>query len=237
VLAEAGRVDEAEERFEQWLPHLGGGDAQELRERLAWAHVRLGELDRAEAVLGDAATVSAEAVAGWVALYRGDLAGARAHFRAAGPAASSRREATDRAATLVLLERVQGERLQALGEGLLHARRGDTARALSALERAAEQLPPEGGRADVLVLAGDMALDIQTYGRAEELFLAAIAADSSGAASPGAQYRIALLFAQTGREQEAAVRLERLILAHPESAVVPQARRLLDQVRGAVPRS
>jgi tetratricopeptide (TPR) repeat protein len=237
VLAEAGRVDEAEERFEQWEPYLGGGDAAELRERLAWVHVQRGQLDRAEVALGEAATVSAEAVAGWVALYRGDLARARTHFRAAGPGASSRTEATERAATLVLLERIEAERLPALGEGLLQARRGDTAAALSALERAAEQLRPQGGRADVLVLAGDMAVAIQTYGRAEELFGAAIDADSAGAAAPGAEYRLALVYAETGREQAAAVQLERLILAHPESAVVPQARRLLDRVRGAVPRS
>jgi hypothetical protein len=31
--------------------------------------------------------------------------------------------------------------------------------------------------------------------------------------------------------------LEHLILTYPESALVPQARRLLDQTRGAVPRT
>jgi hypothetical protein len=41
----------------------------------------------------------------------------------------------------------------------------------------------------------------------------------------------------TGRPEEAAQQLEHLILGYPESAVVPQARRLLEQARGQVPRS
>jgi tetratricopeptide (TPR) repeat protein len=237
LLSDAGSVDEAEERFEEWLPRLGGGDAAELREHLAWARVMRGELERAEALLGDATSVRADAVAGWVALYRGDLSQARLRFRAAGPYADSRREATERAAMLVLLERIDAEQLPELGAGLLEALRGDTARALGELERAAERLAPDGGRSEVLMLAADVAEGIADHRRAEALLLGALAADSVGPAAPAAQLRLAQVFSATGRRSEAADRLERLILEHPESAVVPQARRLLDQVRGAIPQS
>ena len=237
LLSDAGSVDEAEERFEEWLPRLGAGDAAELREHLAWARVMQGELDRAEALLGDASSVRADAVLGWVALYRGELGQARLRLRAAGPYADSRREATERAAMLVLLERIEAERLPELGNGLLEALRGDTANALRELERAAERLPPEGGRSEVLMLASDVAEGIADHRRAEALLLGALAADSAGPAAPAAQLRLAQVYSATGRGAEAAQRLERLILEHPESAVVPQARRLLDQVRGAIPQS
>ncbi len=237
LLSDAGSVDEAEERFDEWLPRLGPGDAAELREHLAWARVLRGELDRAEALLGDASSVRADAVLGWVALYRGELGQARQRFRAAGPYADSRREATERAAMLVLLERIEAERLPELGSGLLEALRGDTAKALRELERAAGRLPPDGGRSEVLMLASDVAGGIADHRRAEALLLGALAADSSGPAAPAAELRLARVYSVTGRRAEAEQRLERLILGHPESAVVPQARRLLDQVRGAIPQS
>lgn len=87
------------------------------------------------------------------------------------------------------------------------------------------------------MLASDVAAGIADHRRAEALLLGALAADSSGPAAPAAELRLARVYALTGRRTEAALRLERLILAHPESAVVPQARRLLDQVRGAIPQS
>jgi TolA-binding protein len=39
-----------------------------------------------------------------------------------------------------------------------------------------------------------------------------------------------------GKQGEAITALEELILEYPESAVAPQARRLLDSVRGGVPK-
>jgi hypothetical protein len=39
------------------------------------------------------------------------------------------------------------------------------------------------------------------------------------------------------RHAEAVTQLEHLILAYPESALVPQARRALDVARGAVPQT
>lgn len=87
------------------------------------------------------------------------------------------------------------------------------------------------------MLASDVAAGIADHRRTEALLLGALAADSSGPAAPAAEFRLARVYALTGRRTEAALRLERLILAHPESAVVPQARRLLDQVRGAIPQS
>jgi outer membrane protein assembly factor BamD (BamD/ComL family) len=45
------------------------------------------------------------------------------------------------------------------------------------------------------------------------------------------------LFLSQNRAQDAVTQLEHLILTYPESALVPQARRRLDQARGAVPKT
>jgi hypothetical protein len=52
-----------------------------------------------------------------------------------------------------------------------------------------------------------------------------------------AELGLAELAWRGGRADEARRRLERLILSYPASAVVPEARRLLDRVRGGVPSS
>jgi tetratricopeptide (TPR) repeat protein len=138
---------------------------------------------------------------------------------------------------LVLLERVRADRLPVLGAALLDVSRGDTTAAVRGLEDAARALPPRGGRADVLAYAGSLAAGAAQYETAESLLLGALIADPEGPAAPAAEYALSEVYWDTGRPVEAAAQLEHLILGYPESAVVPQARRLLDQVRGQVPRS
>jgi outer membrane protein assembly factor BamD (BamD/ComL family) len=48
---------------------------------------------------------------------------------------------------------------------------------------------------------------------------------------------LAGLLVSTHRQGEAVDVLEHLILSYPQSALVPQARRKLDEARGAVPKT
>jgi hypothetical protein len=61
--------------------------------------------------------------------------------------------------------------------------------------------------------------------------------NKTGASAPAAALELARILAATNRQAEGVALLEQLILDHPESAVIPQARRLLDEIRGAVPRT
>lgn len=237
VLADAGRAEEAEDLFRQWSKSLRGEDAAMLREKLAWARVLQGDLDRADQLIARDSSVGAEAVKGWIALYRGDLAGATERFRVAGPYAQSREEATRRTEILALIQRVAADTVPLLGSGLQRLVRGDTARAVRELADAARRLPGRGGRAAVLAFAGELAVDVGDYARAEDLLLDAIALDAKGPSAPAAEYALAVSYAKLGRNQDAIQLLENLILNHPESAVVPQARRLMDQLKGMVPSS
>ena len=236
VMAESGRVQEAEARLLEWVDRLSTDDAADLRQRVSWAWVREGTLDRAELVLGADSTVAVLAVRGWIALYRGDLRGATDYFRAAGPRTGTRAEVTERTAMIAMIQNVRPDSVPALGAALHRLSRGDTAQALEDLGEAAAGIPAAGGRTVVLTFAGRLAVEREDTDRAEEYLLAAIAADPQSASAPTAAYHLARVYEFGGRDDEARVRLENLILEYPKSAVVPLARRMLERITGGIPR-
>jgi tetratricopeptide (TPR) repeat protein len=237
VLSEAGRVAEAEERFREWESRMSSRDVSAVKENLAWGWVRAGELDRAEAVLSEEWSVGAQAIRGWVALYRGDLSEAQDRFQEAGPYTRSRTEATSRSRAMVMLERVRGGSLPELGAAMLLVAQGDTVRAVERMREAARLVPPGGGRAELLVHAAELAVAAADTGSAEGLLLEATEVEPEGPSAPAAELALATIYAATDRNEEALRRLEYLVLNFPGSAVVPQARRLLDQVRGVIPKT
>lgn len=236
-MAAQGKLAEAESRFRQWYGVLDGDARASLAEALAWGWIKEGELDRADRILAGDSSVAATALRGWIVLYRGDLGRAREFFREAGPYVGSREEATRRTVVLVLLQRLQAESLPDLGRALHALAMGDTMRALEGLERVARTLPAQGGRAVLLGFAGELASAVSDLAAAKRLFSAAIEADSSSAAAVAAELALAKVHAELGDREGAVEQLEHLILAHPQSAQVPEARRLLDRLRGAVPRT
>ncbi len=235
VTAESGRIEEAEERLRSWETRLRPSEAQDLRETIGWAWVLSGEFDRAAAILQRDSTVSAFAIMGWAQLFAGNLRVAKEHFLVAGPFAQTREQATRRTSMLALLEGVEPDTVPVLGEALLWLERADTSRALDDLELVARELPDSGGRSPVLTLAGGLAGESGDLERAESLLVEALNADSMGPAAASAEYALGAVLAGSGRGEAAVERLEHMILSHPGSALVPEARRLLDQVRGAIP--
>lgn len=237
LMAQSGKVDEAERHFREWEDRLSGDDAAWLRNEIAASWIREGDLDRAEGVLAGDSTITTFALRGHIALYRGDLRTATALFQRAGPGAGGRSAATQRTAFLALIQQIQPDTAPQVGHGLFLLATGDSLRGVNELERAAAGLPAAGGRGDVLAFAGAVAAGVRQPGRAERLLLAALEADPEGAAAPAARFHLASAYVQLGREDDAVRQLEELILTHPGSALVPQARRLLDHVRGGVPPS
>lgn len=236
VMAESGRVDEAEERFREWEDRLPLDETSALRDRIAWGWLGEGELDRAERIIAGDSTVRSFALHGWLALYRGDLQGATENFRRAGPRTGTREEATERTVVLALIQQIDADTVPALGAGLLQLRRGDSSRAVRDLDRASRSLPPDKGRADVLGFAGMIAVENEDAQTAQRLLRSAIESDPTGAAAPPAFYYLARAHEQLGQTDQAQLHLERLILEYPDSAVLPVARRFLDRLRGAIPR-
>jgi tetratricopeptide (TPR) repeat protein len=239
ALIRDGQLDSAT----AWL--RGAGDRLGLEDRaalgiaLAQARIRQGKLALADSALANDSSLEALAMHGWIALYRGELEEARARFRAAGPFAGGSREATERTAMVALLERIPRSRFPALGDALLTLARGDSAAAVTALRQAADQLTPEHGRGDALFVAGRICERLGPQGEATAavLFDEVVRSGGPGAAPPAAELALAELLLRQRQTESAVNHLEHLILTYPESAVVPEARRRLDEAKGAIPKS
>ena len=213
---------------------MPGDERGALQRRLVLAYLQAGDVPRADSMLGTDSTVEGLALAGRIRLYRGDIPGAIERFKAAGPFAGERADATERTALLALLQPIEADSLPALGQALLALARADTGRAVTGLDHVGGELPPAKGGAEVRLLAGRLAAASGKPADAERLLKAAAAPEAPGTA-PAAELALAELLLQQHRPADAVAQLEHLILTYPASALVPQARRRLDEARGAVP--
>src|SRR5437899_2249451 len=249
ALIRQGDLDAATARLATAGDRVPADDRAALRRALVRARVRRGELARADSTLAGDSSVDAAALRGWVALYRGDLKAGADLFRAAGPYAGDRSDATERTPLLALLQQVRRDRFPELGDALLTLARGDSTRAVQALRLTAGQLTAEGqrgGAAELLLLAGRIAArpgaGPEEQRTAATLFAEVVrigegGGEGTGAAAPAAELEWARLLLRQLQALEAVRHLEHLILSYPESAVVPEARRELERAKGAIPKS
>ena len=162
-------------------------------------------------------------------------------FRTAGPYATDRAAATERTAMMAMLQRLQPESSPELGAALLTLARGDSLGAVVALRRAAGTFPEQGGRLEVLLLAAQVAAQRSTPPEQQQtavaLFDEIVRAGGEGAAPAAAELEWSRLLVRNGQPAEAISHLEHLILTYPNSAFVPEARRLLERTKGAIPKS
>lgn len=234
VLIGEGKLDEAAKRLAEHRADTPGEEYAGLQRRLVLAYLQAGNVQRADSTLGRDSTVEGLALSGRIQLYRGDIAGAIERFKAAGPFAGDRDEATERTALLAMLQPIEADSLPELGRALLALAAGDTSRAVSGLDRVANNLPSAKGGAEIRLLAGRLAGASGKAADAERLLKAAAAPEAPGTA-PAAELALGELLLRQRRAAEAVAQLEHLILTYPGSALVPQARRRLDEARGAVP--
>jgi tetratricopeptide (TPR) repeat protein len=236
VLIGEGKLDEATNRLAELRSKVPAEEHDALRRGLSLAWIRQGDLARAETAIAADSSVEGLAVSGRIRLYRGDISGAVELFKAAGPYAGDRAQATHRTALLALLQPIEQDSLPELGQALLQLERGDTVEAAGGLERVAGELPPAHGGAELHLLAGRLYAASGNAVEAERLLRAAAVKEAPSTA-PAAELALAELFLSARRGGEAVEILEHLILTYPESALVPQARRKLDEAHGAVPRT
>ncbi len=234
VLIAEGDLAAAESQLDEVAGSIPSEDLQRLRRRVAWGWILDDQLDRAAAIVERDSSVDGFAVAGYVQLYRGDVGGALELFQLAGPYAGSREQATDRTRLLALLQPLADDSVPELGRGLLLLTVGDTAAAVERLAPLAERLAPDHGGSEVQLLLGRIAVESGDSVRAESYFRSSAAGLVPGTA-PAAHLALARLLIAEGRAEDAVATLEEMILSYPQSALVPQARRLLDEARGGIP--
>jgi tetratricopeptide (TPR) repeat protein len=241
ALIDDGQLEEATRQLASDT-RLSADDRAALRLRLARARIAGGDLDRAGSTVAGDSGVEALALQGWIALYSGRLGAAQRLFRSAGPYAGDRRDATDRSEMVALLQHVPVDSSPELGGALYLLARGDSAGAVAALRRAADRVGPAGGdegRPDVLLVAARVAagLGLAQQQTALALFTEVVRTGGQGAAAPAAELEWARLLVRRQQTADAIQHLEHLILSYPGSAVVPEARRELERVKGTIPKS
>jgi tetratricopeptide (TPR) repeat protein len=236
LLVEEGKFEEAEQRLAGAKGKLPADDAADLTRRVALGWARSGKLDRADRMVAGDSSVSGLALRGELKLLHGEVAQAKDLLQQAGPYAGSREDATERTSLLALLQPMEADTVPEIGTGFLALARADTTAAVAAFSSLAGRLPPDKGGAEARLLAGRLEARRGHVKEAESL-LRSTASTKETAAAPAALLELGRLLARGGRSQEAVAVLEQLILDHPRSALVPQARRAIDEARGAVPPS
>lgn len=233
VLVAEGKPAEAERALTALGSQVDPDEHDRLARRVAMAWVRSGDLSRAEQLIVRDSSTQGFDLRGRLRLFRGDLAGANDLLKQAGPYDEEREQALERVTLLTLIQAIGQDSLPALGNALSALERGDSARAISGLTALAATLKP-GGAAETRLLAGRIALARRDTAGALSLLHAADVKEAPAAAA-AARLDIARIRVSAGRAADARSELEQLILDFPESAVVPEARRLRDTLRGAIP--
>ncbi|MEX2182770.1 MAG: tetratricopeptide repeat protein [Gemmatimonadaceae bacterium] len=218
ALARLGRAAEAE-----WVlaaAALGRAGERAYARTIAWAWIRAGNVVRARAVLADAPLDAEDAVAGWLALFDGDLAAARPALR------YSESFGAEAVTVLAFLSRTRATRAPAAGAAFLALARADSVASVREFRRAAAELTD----AAPLLLAMAARIEIARGANASGIALwervATAFADAPEA--PEARLELGRAFRAQGDVRGARAQFEQLILAYPSSALVPQARRELD---------
>jgi tetratricopeptide (TPR) repeat protein len=234
VLVAEGKLEEATRQFGQLKGVLTEDERQALQIRVAEGWVRAGQLERAEQLVAQDSTIDGLAVRGRIRLFAGDLGGAANLLRFAGPFAGPREAAVSRTTALALLQVIDEDSLPALGSALLKLERRDSVEAARDLEAVATQLPADRGGGEVLLLAGRIQAALGNSAEAERLF-GRVGDFKVPASAAAAHLELARILSASDRKPQAIEILEHLLVTYPASAVAPQARRLLDATKGAIP--
>lgn len=227
ALATLGKPDEANRLLAAYDGFLVPEQRARYARLVAWGWVRTGDLARAKQALSSSPGEAGDAATGWIALYEGDLATARSDLKP-GPDAT-----TETLEALALLSRTQASRSAPLGRAFLTLARGDTLEAADAFASAADSLTD--ARSALLATAARLYDARNAEPRAIAMWSVIVDSLGDSPEAPEAELDWARALLRAKQTAAGIARLEHLILTHPESALVPQARRELEVARRAVP--
>ncbi|MCA2988392.1 MAG: hypothetical protein INH02_13280 [Gemmatimonas sp.] len=223
ALGELGRGAEAQQKLADAAKSLDPDTRAALTRPLVAAWLRSGDVARARTAMQGSDLADDDEMAGWLALYDGDVVNARKRLLRA---ASNRPELVD---ALGILARTRVEQLPGLGEAFVLLARRDSAAAAARFVRLADSVGAaapaflaQGARLSArpaaLALHERIVRDFPRSPEAPESLLAWARALREGGDMPGA-----------------VARLERLLVEYPTSALAPQGRRELERLRGTIP--
>ncbi|MGQ0642445.1 MAG: hypothetical protein ACT4P6_17005 [Gemmatimonadaceae bacterium] len=203
----------------------------DISREIAWAYVRAGQLDSAKAAIAE--TGDDPRARAWIALYEGDMQGARNKLRQLGETTA------DAVLAQALLSRTRVTRAPKAGGAFLALAQRDSARAIELFIGAAVEVA-EGAPLMLAAAARLASKRPDSTGVAPHalvLWERIVREHASAPEAAEADLEWARALRRTGDNSGAVVRLEHLLLTYPQSALAPQARRELDLARNAIPRA
>jgi tetratricopeptide (TPR) repeat protein len=223
ALGELGRPEEAQRRLEQNASRLDPTARASIAQSLVGAWLRSGDVEKARQAVQGSDLADDDETMGWLALYDGDLITARKRLVRAE---TKRPELVD---ALGLLARTRVDRLPGLGQAFLQLAKRDT---LAAAARFAQLADSTGDAAPALLsLAARLENGRPATGRSMTLWDRIVKAFPKSPEAPEALLASARALRVAGDTAGAVARYESLLIDYPDSALLPQGRRELEQLR------
>lgn len=225
ALGELGRVEEAQQKMDKEGKALDAAARAALSRPLVIAMLRSGDVTRAKALMNDPDLLDDDEMAGWVALYEGDLALARKRLVRSS---TQRPELVD---ALGVLARVRLDTQVGLGHAFQTLARRDTAGASARFAQLADSV---GTAAPALLALSARLTPAKAAGPKWERLVKEYPKSPE---APEALLTWARQLRDAGDKAGATAKLEQLLVEYTTSALAPQARRELERLRGTVPPS
>lgn len=238
ALGELGRPKDAQARLDANASALDDASRAAMARPLVGAWLRSGDLERARAAVKGSDLADDDETAGWLALYEGDLVTARKRLVRAD---TKRGELVD---ALGLLARTRVQTSVALGQAFLALAQRDSAAASArfivladSLGEAAPALLSLASRIEAAKVIKGAIGKPTVPPKAMVLWDRIVTQYAKSPEAPEALLASARALRDAGDISAAITRFETLLVDYPESALLPQARRDLERLRGQVPPS
>lgn len=223
ALGELGRMEDAQQVLDRAGDTLPQAARASLVRPMVMGWLRVGSIASARKAIAGTDLEDDDELTGWLALYEGDLRTARKRLVRA---ASARPELTD---ALGLLARLREDTSTTLGAAFLAIARRDSSGAMKLFLGMSES----AGAAAPALLA--QAARYAPNAKARSLREQIVRDYASSPEAPEALLALARAAMDSGNRAGAIALLEQLLVNYQESALAPQARRELDQIKGQIP--
>jgi tetratricopeptide (TPR) repeat protein len=225
ALAALGRAEDADFALRAYARFADDSARARLARDVAWGYVRSGDIARARASVAAAGLGDDRELAGWLALYAGDLATARTALRQADAPTA------DLVTALALLARTRADSAPVVGSAFVDLARGDTAGAADQFVAASDVVRDAAPL--LLATAARLHTAKREDAQAIPLWRKVVEEYADAPEAPEADLEWGRALARGHDTQAALARWEHLIMTYPSSALVPQARREVEAARGA----
>ncbi len=223
ALGELGRGNEAQQKLDDAAKKLDPDTRASLARPLVAGWLRAGEVARAKAAMNGTELADDDEMAGWLALYEGDVVNARKRLLRA---ASNRPELVD---ALGILARTRVEQLPGLGEAFATLARKDSTGAAKRFVQLADSV---GAAAPAFIAQGAR---LSRKNEAVALYDRIVRDFPRSPEAPEALLAWARALREAGDKPAAITKFEQLLVDYGTSALAPQARRDLERLKGAIP--